>query len=465
MNSITIAIDEEIHISSPYEILTYTDKIFISCMYEGLVSFDLKGNIVPASCNEYIINEDRTKFIFKFYDKKWSNSDLIRASDFEKMFKTIIYNASKYSCVELLMPIKNVFNYLEGNQKFNQIGIKVVDDNTLEIELEYPNEDFLSILACPMFVPIHSSVTIDSCFSITNGKYYLLTMNNDNNDIVLQKNQFFNTVSNIDILKLRFVKDFASQMKMYNDDEIQITCNTLYNEAIKKEKTDEINYCKLPLIYYLFINDGNKEIFDLKTRHIIFNMIQKVNFSEYAVGITNNMTLIPRSIWNLEVKIKDNEPKYIQKNLKLRLLYANYYPNKIVATIIKEKMKSIGIEIELIEESHVDIYHRINEKKYDIALAILSLPCANLSCILNLFLDNESLEERIDEYSELLESYYFSRDGEKTVYINKMLEILHDKLPLLPICEMGGIYFMKKNISGFYYKKDGLPTIDTLLVH
>jgi|GEM_PF-945051 len=158
MKTLKLCIDEPVTLRNPYEILTYTDEIFISSLFDSIVCYDDRGMIVPSLCSNYTVSEDRKKYCFTFENKKWSNGDLVTAKDFDRMFHHIICNHQKYSCAELLTYIKDVENYYAGLADINSIGVKATSEKLLEIELELICDDFLNILCQPMFTPIHRTL-------------------------------------------------------------------------------------------------------------------------------------------------------------------------------------------------------------------------------------------------------------------------------------------------------------------
>lgn len=83
----------------------------------------------------------------------------ITAADFVFAFKRVLNPkvAAQYS--EMLFPIKNALSYYEGKVDEKQLGIRAVNDTTLEIVLEYPADYFKYILTLPISVPLKKSFT------------------------------------------------------------------------------------------------------------------------------------------------------------------------------------------------------------------------------------------------------------------------------------------------------------------
>ena len=82
---------------------------------------------------------DGLKWTFHLRDGiKWSNGDPITAQDFKNGWLRALnpQTASQYSY--MLYPIKNAEKYNKKAVSAEKVGIKVINDKTLEVELEAP---------------------------------------------------------------------------------------------------------------------------------------------------------------------------------------------------------------------------------------------------------------------------------------------------------------------------------------
>ena len=62
----------------------------IADMFEGLVTEDLHGNIIPALASQWDVSEDGKQYTFHLRDAKWSNGEPITANDFVFSLKRIV---------------------------------------------------------------------------------------------------------------------------------------------------------------------------------------------------------------------------------------------------------------------------------------------------------------------------------------------------------------------------------------
>lgn len=123
---------------------------------EGLYRMDQNQEPVPAIADgEPEVNEDQTVYTFKLRDTKWSNGDPVTANDFVYAWQRSLdpKTESDYGPYMMSGKIKNADQVFAGKADPSELGIKAIDDKTLEITLEKPIPFIESLLAFPTFYP------------------------------------------------------------------------------------------------------------------------------------------------------------------------------------------------------------------------------------------------------------------------------------------------------------------------
>ena len=129
-------------------------------LFEGLVSAHPKTlQPIPGMAERWEVSEDGKTY--RFYirkNAKWSDGVSITAEDYrwswERASSPMMGNQYAY----MLYIIKNVEAWGNGTLKdFDQVGVRVIDEHTLEVELENPAPYFLNLLNHHSFyaVPRH----------------------------------------------------------------------------------------------------------------------------------------------------------------------------------------------------------------------------------------------------------------------------------------------------------------------
>ena len=138
-------------ISRCYEVIAnYTD---------GLMQMDATGKPVPAIAESYDVSEDGLTYTFHLReDAYWSNGDPVTADDFVFGWQRAVDPAlvSEYSyMLSDIGQVKNAAEIIAGNLPVTELGIKAVDDKTLEVTLEVPVSYFTSLMYFPTFYPVN----------------------------------------------------------------------------------------------------------------------------------------------------------------------------------------------------------------------------------------------------------------------------------------------------------------------
>ncbi len=125
-------------------------------IYEGLVSEDPKGELIPGVATTWTVSEDQKTYVFNLRpEARWSNGDPVTAHDFVFSLRRGVdpKTASVYSYI--LSPIQNADEITAGKRPPEELGVRAIDDHTLEITLANPTLYFLQLLAHSMSYPVH----------------------------------------------------------------------------------------------------------------------------------------------------------------------------------------------------------------------------------------------------------------------------------------------------------------------
>ena len=129
-------------------------------LFEGLVSLNPKTlAVVPAVAESWDISADHKTYIFHLRkNARWSNGDRLTAHDFVYSWKRGLTPAMGNLYVYMLYYLKNGEAYAKGKIKdFSQVGVKALDDYTLQVELEEPTPYFLQVLTHHSYFPVHQA--------------------------------------------------------------------------------------------------------------------------------------------------------------------------------------------------------------------------------------------------------------------------------------------------------------------
>lgn len=128
-----------------------------SALFEGLVAYhptdDYGDSPGAATTWEH---ENFTKWTFHLQPKGcWSDGTPVTAQDFVYAYQRILTPELASSYAEMLYFMKNAEAFNKGEIKdFSQVGVKAIDDHTLEINLIGPTPYFTSVLKHHSWYPV-----------------------------------------------------------------------------------------------------------------------------------------------------------------------------------------------------------------------------------------------------------------------------------------------------------------------
>ncbi|MDD5200457.1 MAG: peptide ABC transporter substrate-binding protein [Terrimicrobiaceae bacterium] len=171
----------------------------VSALFEGLTRFDRHARAVPGTADSWTISPDGRTYTFHLRaDAKWSDGAPVMAGDFVDSWRRVLTPATAAANNYQLFYLKNAKAFADGKLKdFAQVGVRAIDDRTLEVQLEYPTPFFLELCAGSPLLPVPMRLIEragDDWIKpgrIVNNGAYLLNAWRINDRIRLRKNPFY----------------------------------------------------------------------------------------------------------------------------------------------------------------------------------------------------------------------------------------------------------------------------------
>ncbi|WP_146549588.1 peptide ABC transporter substrate-binding protein [Rummeliibacillus suwonensis] len=199
---------------------------------EGLYRLNKDNVAEPAiAAEEPKVSEDGTVYTFKLRDAKWSDGSQVTANDFEFAWKRAIdpKTGSEYGPYMMNGVLKNAEKISTGKAKPDTLGVKAVDDKTLEVTLEKPIPYFLSLMAFPTFLPAKEEFVKEkgkqyaksSDNLLYNGPFTLNDWDGTGLKWTYKKNESYWDKDNVklDTINVDVVKETSTAVNLYNSGE------------------------------------------------------------------------------------------------------------------------------------------------------------------------------------------------------------------------------------------------------
>ncbi|MDI1483602.1 peptide ABC transporter substrate-binding protein [Polyangium sp. y55x31] len=134
--------------------------MLIAQMFEGLSAFGPEGGkLVQGVALRWEQSSDNRVFRFHLRpEARWSDGARVTAHDFVYAWKRVLDPAFASPAAEHLFILRNGEAFHRGDTDAAALGVRALDDLTLEVELERPTPYFIQLTAMPVTFPVRRDV-------------------------------------------------------------------------------------------------------------------------------------------------------------------------------------------------------------------------------------------------------------------------------------------------------------------
>ena len=297
---------------------TMDGSIMCQHMFEGLVKWadDGEGNAttVPGQAESWDkeTNDDGTvTYTFHLRDDiKWSDGQAVTAQDFEYSWKRLANPETAADYTYMIDMVKGYSEVADGSAEVDTLGVKAVDDTTLQIDLSYDCPYFEEIMAFPATYPVRKDIvegsdnwTFDPATYVTNGAYKLKEWSH-NAYILMEKNENYYDYENLgpNTIKFALLDDSNAILKGYNNGELDFINNFPVDEVAGLLASGEIELGDYIGTYYACFNTEDETFSDPKVRKAFSLAIDRNYIVESVTqtGETPATGYVPNGVYDAE---------------------------------------------------------------------------------------------------------------------------------------------------------------------
>ena len=447
-----------------------TSGAILENTFEGLTTM-VDGEPVLAAAEDYKVSDDLLTYTFTLRDAQWSNGEKVTAEDFAYAWKWALNpeNASDYSSI--LYPIKGAEAYNNGTGSAEDVGVKAIDEKTLEVTLNAPTPYFLELTAFKTFYPIHKATAeadpkwyTEADTYVSNGAFNLTTWNHSG-DIVLEKSDTYWDTENVDIdtVNIAMVESETTQMTMFDAGEIDFLgapYGTISLDAIDRLKSeDKLNVSDMSSIYWYKFNTKDPVMQNENIRKALALSIDREGLISNVIKGEQQPALgiVPNSVEGFgddEGYFKDADfeeaKKYLDaglkelglssaKDLEVKVSYNTSEAHSAIAQFIQQGWSSnLGITVKL-DNSEWQVYlDKIGNGDYQIGRLGWGADYNDAYTFLEMYNSAENGNNQTgwsnDEYTALLnESITETDPAKRTEKLLAAEAVIMEDMPVAPI--------------------------------
>ena len=385
----------------PHGVSGTWENFIVGDAFMGLLTDAADAKPVPGAAESWTISDDGLTYTFKLRDHKWSDGTPVTAEDFVYSWRRVLDPATAAEYASIMYPVKNAEKINSGEIKdLTQLGVRAIDDKTLEVTLENPTGYFLELLTHYTSFPVPKHV-IDKYGAdwvkpgnlVGNGAYRIIEWT-PNARIVSEKNPNFYDTDNVKIDKIIYYpdEDRNELAKRFRAGEIDFVDEFASEQIdfLRRELPDETRVKPYLGVYYYPINVKKPPFDNPKVRHALTLAIDRVVLTDkvlktgelpafgvvppgtgdYGQPYEPEWAKLPLAERQEMARALLQEPGFGPDNpLRFELSYNTSEDHKRIAVAAQAMWKAVGVQAELVNREIKVHYDELKQHNFDIARA------------------------------------------------------------------------------------------------
>lgn len=474
---------------------SFASTFLVNC-FEGLVTYDATGTVVPGNAESWDISEDGTVYTFHLRDGlKWSDGTDLTAEDYVYALQRVLNPETAGQYVDIVTAyVKNAKEYYAGEATAEELGVKAVDPQTLEITLIQPTSFFIDLLTMWVFDPVQKATieangdqwTASPETYVCNGPFKITEMNMGES-MVLEKNEHYWDAENVTMEKvtLRYILDTSTALTAYESGEVDGIRNIPSSDyaRLKAENAGIQSVPNYGTVYYNincekepYNNPLVRKALNLAVdrQAIIDNVVQvdatpAYNFLAPGYVVDGTDITEGRSDRGLSPNADPEAAKAALAEAGypdgegFPTLQLSYYSDDTVKKVVEAMAEmletNLGIEVEITSNDWAIFYENVQKGNYEVAAmgwsADYTHPMSFLPLLVTDDANNNSFYSN-PEYDAMVEQIKVETDPAKAVELIKQAEdLVMDEYPFINLYYKADNFLMKDYVKGYYMLSNG----------
>ncbi|MDR1894553.1 MAG: peptide ABC transporter substrate-binding protein [Spirochaetales bacterium] len=477
----------------------FTANTFAGCLffsaYEGLVSYDTQNRLVPGAARSWDISEDGLVWTFHLVDNaKWSDGSPLTAADFEFAWKRVLDRQFASQTAHLIYGyIKNAKAAYDGFASMEDVGIRALDDKTLEVTLSEPCSYFTALLATWTYFPVCKAVAEnDPNWSrnianyVSNGAFRLADYRLGEG-LYLVKNENYWNASKVNLTHLNFMimQDLTTALAAYERGELDGMLKAP-PAAIPslRSRSDFHSMSQFANTYWL-VNTTSGPLRDPRVRKALALAIDRTSLIENVLLTSDEPVLghVPKGYiqsdgrdfreaggyYGLSPQADIEQAKRLLSEAgysdlstfpQLRLgYYTNDMAKKVAEALQQMYSQNLGLNFRIVSAEWGVFYDQVMALDYDIcAMGDLGVYLHPMAFLYTFTGKTPPLETgwRSPEYDNLIEEALRQTDPARAeALMHQAEDLFMNDFPLIPLYTGAVPLLMKDYVKNWYYSPVG----------
>ena len=482
----TYSLLDEFTTADPQMVEDVSGSYFVRDLFEGLMNQDADGNLIPGVATGYTTSDDKKVYTFTLRDNaRWSDGNPVTAHDFVYAWRRLAdpATASPYSWFADIMALENVGAVMSGESPPEALGIRALDNHTLEVRLtaSLPYFAAMTTHASTFPSPQWTVRTFGDAWTkpgnIVGNGAYVLTEHIPNETATRERNTMYwnNDATIIDKVVTLVINDENTDFTRWEAGETDKgAVPSGQYPRLKAEYPDEaISFPRLCTYYMTFnLSPSGPEAFkDVRVRQALSYALDRSVVTDKILqgGQIQAFTFTPGATAGFEVPaVAFGQMSQDQRNINAKLLMAaaGYGPDnplkfeymyntseghKKIAIAAQQMWKeTLGAEATLANQEWKTFLKTRGGQNFDVARGGWCGDYNEASTFLDLMTTPSGYNDGKFSNAEVDELMTSARTmSDATSNYTRVEEIMANEMPIIPVYHYTGVFMLRNNLKGW----------------
>ena len=477
----------------------------LHAIMDGLMKPAEDGTTTYGIAKSSEVSEDGLTHTYKLRNAKWANGDAVKASDFVYAWQRIFKKKGAYyymfcDGIANIAGAQELSDKIDAEQELTQtdldtLGVKAVDDKTLEVTTTTKVSFFDELMSFPCFYPVNEKFCEKqgdkygkSADAILGNGAFKMTNWEPGSVAEFEKNDQFYAAKKVklDKLVMKLVQEpkVAAQSFEAGETDFALINSDLVDKYKNEKSFKNINE---GFLFYISVNFENSDLANLNVRKALSLAINRKDLCENVLkdGSTEAKGFVPSGLSispegtdfrkdadsytsysksDAQAALDEGLKELGKSEITLRLTYGtDESPMDVFATYLQNAFSSLkGIKIEMVATTKQDrIYNKQANGDYDLAVTRWGPDYGDPTTYLTLAISNNHNNYgkwTNTEYDALMDKV--ANESDTSVRWQEMIDaekILMDDLCFIPVFEKGSASLQNTKVKGLGIKPVGVP--------
>jgi oligopeptide transport system substrate-binding protein len=474
----------------PHVVTGVPENHIIRALFEGLaVKNPITLEPEPGVAQRWDFSDDGRIITFYLNPKaKWSNGEQVTASDYVWSWNRALHPMTGNEYSYMLFPIKNAEAYLKAEiSDFAEVGVKALDDTTLEVTLNEPTPYFVQLMDHYSTFAVHPETLLrfgemtdrytpwTRVGNIVSNGAFTLSEWSLNRRIIVEKSQHYWDRDTVSLNGVVFypMENVVSEERMFRVEQLHYTQVVPLDKIPLYRDMPDTPYVQSAYLgtYYYLINTKRPPVDDARVRKALAmsvdrekltrTVLQETAFPAYSITPPDTLGYFPP-------KLFDYDPQEARRLLAeagypngegwpgLEILYNTNEGHRKIAVAIQQMWKSeLGIDITITNQEWKVYLDSVTQIDFQVARRGWIGDYVDANNFLDLFItdggnNNTNYSDPLYDDLILYRAPAAKTREERYALFEQAETMLMDEMPIIPIYTYTSKHLIHPSVEGLH---------------